>query len=43
MARSRCTCGSQILWKADEPESDEYLLIPKSKLPDDLPFERLYE
>lgn len=43
MARSRCTCGSQILWKADEPQSDEYLLIRQSEVPDDLSFQSLFE
>ncbi len=36
MARSRCSCGAQILWKADEPSSDELLLIQKSALPDEV-------
>ncbi len=29
MARSRCTCGEEIRWKADELSSDEWLLVPK--------------
>jgi hypothetical protein len=36
MARSRCTCGEQVLWKADEPQSDEWLMVAKPDLPDDL-------
>jgi hypothetical protein len=36
MARSRCSCGSMILWKADEARSDEWLLIAKPDLPDEL-------
>jgi hypothetical protein len=36
MARSRCTCGEIVLWKADEPQSDEWLLAAKPDLPDDL-------
>jgi hypothetical protein len=36
MAKSRCTCGEIVLWKADEPESDEWLLAAKPDLPDDL-------
>lgn len=36
MARSMCTCGAQVLWKADEPQSDEWLLVAKPDLPDDL-------
>lgn len=30
-----CTCGSQVFWKADEPQSDEWLLIARKNLPDD--------
>jgi hypothetical protein len=36
VARSRCTCGEQVLWKADEQQSDEWLLVAKPDLPDDL-------
>jgi hypothetical protein len=36
MAKSRCTCGEIVLWKADEPESDEWLLAAIPDLPDDL-------
>jgi hypothetical protein len=36
MARSLCSCGTQILWKADEPESDEWYLIAAAGLPDDM-------
>jgi hypothetical protein len=36
MARSQCRCGSQILWKADEADSDEWYLIRASHLPDDV-------
>lgn len=36
MARSRCRCGVQLLWKADETESDEWLLIRPSDLPEDV-------
>lgn len=43
MARSQCTCGSQILWKADEPQSDEYFLIAKNKLPDPLLIQSLHD
>lgn len=35
MARSMCTCGNVILWKANEPESDEWCLIAKPDMPDD--------
>ena len=35
MARSWCRCGSQILWKADESDSDEWYLIRASRLPVD--------
>jgi len=35
MARSRCTCGNTVLWKADEQQSDAWLLVPLSDLPDD--------
>jgi hypothetical protein len=41
MARSRCTCGEVVLWKADEPQSDEWLMVAKPDLPDDL--NELYE
>jgi len=27
MARSLCSCGEEILWKADEPQSDEWRLL----------------
>jgi DNA-directed RNA polymerase subunit RPC12/RpoP len=36
MARSRCKCGSQILWKADERDSDEWYLIRASRVPVDV-------
>jgi hypothetical protein len=36
MARSRCTCGHEVLWKADEPQSDEWLLVAAPDVPDDL-------
>jgi hypothetical protein len=36
VARSRCSCGAQVLWKADEPESDEWILVSKLDLPDQL-------
>lgn len=35
MARSLCRCGEQILWKADEPQSDEILFVAKHDLTDD--------
>ena len=35
MARSMCSCGTVILWKADESQSDEWLLIAKPDMPDD--------
>lgn len=35
MARSVCTCGEQLLWKADEPQSDEYLIVRKTALPEE--------
>ena len=31
-----CTCGHVILWKADEPQSDEWFLIARPDLTDDL-------
>lgn len=43
MARSLCTCGQQIRWKADEPESDEWLLIGRPDLPDDLGWSTLQD
>ena len=36
VGKSRCACGAIVLWKADEPESDEWLLARKAELPDDL-------
>jgi hypothetical protein len=36
VARSLCTCGRQLLWKADEPDSDEWLLASLRDLPDDI-------
>ena len=36
MARCLCTCGENVFWKADEPQSDEWLLVAKPDLPDDL-------
>jgi hypothetical protein len=36
MAKQRCTCGETIFWKADEPHSDEWLVVAKPELPDDL-------
>lgn len=36
MARSLCTCGNQVLWKADEPESDEWLLAALPDVPEDV-------
>jgi len=41
MARSLCTCGTTVLWKADEPHSDEWLLIRQHDVPDDLTHEGL--
>lgn len=38
MARSRCVCGTVLLWKADEPASDEWLLVAKATMPDALNF-----
>ena len=35
MAKSACTCGNQILWKADEPQSDGWFLVATPDLPDD--------
>ena len=35
VGKSRCTCGAIVFWKADEPESDEWLLARKAELPDD--------
>jgi hypothetical protein len=32
MSRSRCTCGSQVRWKADEADSDELLIARLSGL-----------
>jgi hypothetical protein len=36
VARSKCRCGTQVLWKADEPASDEWVLAAKADLPDHL-------
>lgn len=36
VARSLCTCGAQILWKADEARSDEWVLVAKPDVPDEL-------
>jgi len=36
VAKTRCSCGATILWKADEPQSDEWLLVAKPDMPDDL-------
>jgi hypothetical protein len=36
MARSRCSCGAQTLWKADEAGSDEWVFVPRANLPDDV-------
>jgi len=36
IAKSRCTCGAAVRWKADEEQSDEWLLVAKPDLPDDL-------
>lgn len=36
VARSQCTCGAQIRWKANEPESDEWALVAERDLPDEL-------
>ena len=35
MARSKCRCGNVNLWKADEPQSDEWLLVPFPDIPDE--------
>src|SRR3954447_22819861 len=36
MARSTCSCGAQILWKADEASSDQWLLVSQADIPDDV-------
>jgi hypothetical protein len=36
MAKTRCTCGQIVMWKADEPVSDEWFVVAKPDLPDDL-------
>ena len=36
MARSKCSCGTQILWKADEADSKEWLLIARNRSPNPL-------
>jgi hypothetical protein len=36
VAKSRCTCGATVLWKADEPQSDEWLMVAKPDMPADL-------
>jgi hypothetical protein len=36
VSKSRCTCGATVLWKADEPQSDEWLMLAKPDAPDDL-------
>lgn len=41
MARSTCECGESILWKADEPLSDEFLLVALKDLPEELDHEAL--
>ena len=41
MARSTCVCGETILWKADEPQSDEHLLVALKELPEELSHEAL--
>jgi hypothetical protein len=35
VARSRCSCGEILRWKADEPESDEWILVAKPDVPDE--------
>lgn len=42
MARSPCTCGAPILWKADEPQSHEWLFAPLPDIPDDADVAWLY-
>ena len=34
MAKSRCSCGRVIYWKADEAESDEWFIVAVPGLPD---------
>jgi hypothetical protein len=36
MAKSKCTCGATILWKADEPQSDEWFLVARADVPDEI-------
>ena len=36
MAKQRCRCGETSFWKADEPHSDEWLMVAKSEVPEDL-------
>lgn len=35
MARAKCRCGAEVLWKADEPQSDKWLLIAKADMAED--------
>lgn len=35
MAKSRCSCGRVLLWKSDEPASDEWWLVRMADIPDE--------